>query len=148
MYETNTVAIWFAICKYGFLITIVILGEAFEFKAISRGVRICYLPSHCLEIPHNTIKTSPTEQNGHHFTGNIFKCIFIDENLCILIQISPKFVPKDPIDTKSALVEVMAWCQSGDKPLPEPMLTQFTDIYAVIGGDELIQSKICKTLRL
>ena len=25
----------------------------------------------------------------------------------------------------------------GDKPLSEPMLTQFTDAYAALGGDEL-----------
>ena len=26
-------------------------------------------------------------------------------------------------------MEVMAWRQTGDKPLPEPMMTQFTDAY-------------------
>ena len=31
----------------------------------------------------------------------------------------------------------MAWRRTGDKPLPETMLTQFTDIYAALGGDEL-----------
>ena len=31
-----------------------------------------------------------------------------------------KFVPKGPIDKKSALVQVMAWRRTGDKPfLPE-----------------------------
>ena len=34
-----------------------------------------------------------------------------------------------PIDNKSALVQVMAWRWSGDKPLPEPRMTQFTDAY-------------------
>ena len=29
----------------------------------------------------------------------------------------------------SALVEVMAWHRKGDKPLPEPMMTQFTDAH-------------------
>ena len=53
------------------------------------------------------------------------------EKFCILIQISQKFVPRDPIDNKSALVQEMAWCQTGDKPLPEPMLAQFTD--ALVG---------------
>ena len=42
--------------------------------------------------------------------------------------ISLKFVLKGPIDDKSALVQMMAWHQIGDKPLPEPMLTQFTDV--------------------
>ena len=39
-----------------------------------------------------------------------------------------KFVPEGLIDNKSALVQVMAWRQIGDKPLPEPMMTQFTDV--------------------
>ena len=39
-----------------------------------------------------------------------------------------KFVPKSLIDNKSALVQEIAW-QAGGTPLPEPMLTQFTDTY-------------------
>ena len=35
---------------------------------------------------------------------DIFKCIFLNENFYILIQISPKFVPKGPNDTNPALV--------------------------------------------
>ena len=60
---------------------------------------------------------------------DIFKCIFVNENFRISIKISRKFVPEGPIDNKSALVRVMAWRRTGDKPLPEPMLTQFTDAY-------------------
>ena len=56
-----------------------------------------------------------------------FKCIFLNENDRITIQISLKFVPLSPIDNKPALVQEMAWCWRGDKPLPEPMLTKFTD---------------------
>ena len=51
------------------------------------------------------------------------------EKFCILICMSLKFVPKGPVDNKSALVHVMAWCQSVDKPPAEPMLTQFPDAY-------------------
>ena len=49
---------------------------------------------------------------------DIFKRIFSNENVRISIQISLKFVPKGPLDNKSALVKVMAWRRSGDKPLP------------------------------
>ena len=53
-----------------------------------------------------------------------FKYIFFsNENDSILIRISLKFVPRSPIDNKTALVQVMAWHRIGDKPLPEPMLT-------------------------
>ena len=58
-----------------------------------------------------------------------FRCIFLNENDRIMIWISLKFVPGSPIGNKPALVQVMAWRRSGDKPLPEPMLTQFTDAY-------------------
>ena len=65
-------------------------------------------------------------QNGRHFADDIFKRIFMNEKSYIFIRISPKFVPEDPIDNKSALVQEMAWRRTGDKPLSEPMLTRFT----------------------
>ena len=45
------------------------------------------------------------------------------------MQISLKVVSKGPIDNKTALLQVKAWRWSGDKPLPEPMLTQVPDAY-------------------
>ena len=33
-----------------------------------------------------------------------------------------KFVPKGPINNNPALVQIMAWSRSGDKPLSEPMM--------------------------
>ena len=62
-------------------------------------------------------------------TDSNFKCIFLNENYRILIGISLKSIPMSPIDNKPALVQVMAWRRTGDKPLSEPMLTQFTDAY-------------------
>ena len=58
-----------------------------------------------------------------------FTCIFMNEKFCISIRISLKFVRKGPIDNTSALDQVMAWRLTGDKPLPEPKLTQFADAY-------------------
>ena len=57
------------------------------------------------------------------------KCIFLNENDTIPIRISLKFAPRSPIDNMPALVQAMAWRQTGGKPLPEPVLTQFTDAY-------------------
>ena len=51
-----------------------------------------------------------------------FKCIFQNQNDGILNWISPNFVPRSPTDSESALVQVMAWRQRGDKPLPDPIL--------------------------
>ena len=50
------------------------------------------------------LKASPHGQNGHHFAENIFSCIFMYENFCILIKISLKFAPKGLIDNYPALV--------------------------------------------
>ena len=58
-----------------------------------------------------------------------FKCIFLNENDRIPIQISLRFAFRSSIDNKPALVQVMAWCQIGDKPLSEPILTRITDAY-------------------
>ena len=38
-----------------------------------------------------------------------------------------KFFPDGSAEINLALVQVMAWCRIGDKPLPEPMITQFID---------------------
>ena len=63
-------------------------------------------------------------QNGRHFADNTFKRIFLNENVRISIKISLKFVPKVPINNIPALVQVMAWCRPGDKPLTEPMVVR------------------------
>ena len=55
------------------------------------------------------------------------KGICLNENVWILIKISLKFVPKDPIDNIPTLVQIMASRQPGDKPLSEPLM--FADAY-------------------
>ena len=61
-------------------------------------------------------------QNGRIFPDDIFKWVFLNENVCISIKISLKFVPKGPINNIPALVQIMAWRRPGDKPLSEPMM--------------------------
>ena len=58
--------------------------------------------------------------------ADILQTIFLDALLRTIIfshalQISMTFVPEGPIN-KSALVQVMAWRPTGDKPLSEPMM--------------------------
>ena len=64
-----------------------------------------------------------------NLADDIFNRISLNENIWISIKISLKFVPKGAIGNEPALVQVRASCQTGDKPLLEPMLTQFTDAY-------------------
>ena len=50
------------------------------------------------------VNTSRPRRNGRHFADDILKCIFLNENVWIPIEISLKFVPKGPIDNIPALV--------------------------------------------
>ena len=60
---------------------------------------------------------------------DILNCIFLNDNDRIPIHISLKYVSRGPIDNKPALVQVMAWSRTDDKPLPGPMMTQLIDAY-------------------
>ena len=71
----------------------------------------------------------PLDKMATILADNIFKYIFVNENFCILIDISLKFVPKGQVSSIPPLVQIMTWSRKGDKPLSEPMLTQFTDAY-------------------
>ena len=68
------------------------------------------------------LNTWRPRQNGRHFADNVFKCIYLNENVWILLKISLKFVPKGPVNNIPSLVQVMAWCRPGNKPLSEPMM--------------------------
>ena len=57
------------------------------------------------------------------FADDIFKCLFLNECVLISNKISLKFICKGPINNIPALVQIMAWCRPGDKPLSEPMMT-------------------------
>ena len=71
-------------------------------------------------------------QDGRHFADDIFTCIFFNENCCILIKFSLKYVNKGPIDNNTALVQIMAWRRSGDKPLSETMMISLPTHICVI----------------
>ena len=51
--------------------------------------------------------------------SNVF---YMNEDVRISIKISLMFVPKGPINNIAALVQIMAWRRSDDKPLSEPMM--------------------------
>ena len=63
-----------------------------------------------LETTHKTslvflVNSSSHGQNGRHFANDIFKSIFCNENLCVLIWISLKGVPKGLIVRNRILVK-------------------------------------------
>ena len=53
-------------------------------------------PYHPIQVI--AINTLRPGQNGHRFADNISKCIFLNENVCILIKMSLKFFLKDVVD--------------------------------------------------
>ena len=61
------------------------------------------------------INTFRPRQNGRHFTDDIFKRIFLDENVRIPIKISLQLVAKGPINNIP-----------GDKPLSEPIVIRLS----------------------
>ena len=78
-----------------------------------------------------TFNSYSTWQDGHQFTDDVSRCIFMNETFCILNRLSLKFVPEGLINNIPALVQIMAsgWRRSGDKPSSQPMLTLFTEAY-------------------
>ena len=68
------------------------------------------------------LNTLRPKQDRRHLADDLFTCIFVNGNCCILIKFSMKYVRQGPIDNNSALVQIMAWRRSGDKPLSEPMM--------------------------
>ena len=49
-------------------------------------------------ILHADLTHLPTGQNIRDFADDIFRCIFVDETVCLKIKISLKLVPRVPID--------------------------------------------------
>ena len=74
---------------------------------------------HNVQPPFKTLRP---RQTGRHFADDIFKWNFLNDNVWIPIKISLKFVPKVRINNIPALVQIMVWRRSGDKPLSEPMI--------------------------
>ena len=69
-----------------------------------------------------SFNTSRPRQNGRHFSDDVFKYIFLNENVWIPIKIALKFAPKGPINNNPVLVQIMAWRRPGNKPLSGPMM--------------------------
>ena len=82
-------------------------------EPFSHGVLI-RLPD-CLTVTKQTVNTLRPIQNVRRFADDVFKCIFLNENVWISLQISLKFVPKVPINNIPALVQILPWRRSGDR---------------------------------
>ena len=79
-------------------------------KFSAADIAVIYTMSCCNGLCFNTLR----------LRQNILQMTFSNENKSYL-----NFVPQGPTVNNSALVQ----CQTGDKPLPEAMITQFTNTY-------------------
>ena len=70
----------------------------------------------------NNAEAGDFRRHRTHYDVTVMKCIFLNENVWILIKISLKFVPKCPFNNNPSLVLVTAWRRTGDEPLSEPMM--------------------------
>ena len=70
------------------------------------------------------VNTLRPRQNGCYFPDNIFKCIFLNENIWILLKISLKFVPKVWINNISALVLIMV--------LPQQAPSHYLNLWCLV----------------
>ena len=80
-------------------------------------------------------------QIRRHFPDYISKCIFLNENVWILIEISLKYVPEDSINNIAALVQIMAWRRPGDKPLSE-LMTVSLSTHICVTRPQWVKKKI------
>ena len=77
---------------------------------------------HVLILIHGSINTLRPTQNGRHFTDDILKWLFLNENVWLFIEVWLNFVSKSPINNIPALVQIMDWRRPGKNPLSEPMI--------------------------
>ena len=88
-----------------------------------KSVVIYWWLSRLISCPHIMgLNTLRARQNCRHFADDIFKRIFLNENVWISLKIWLNFVSKVPINNIPAMVQIMVWRRSGDKPLSQPMM--------------------------
>ena len=97
-------------------------------------------------ICSGSVNTLRPRHNGRCFPDDIFKCIFLTENVWILNTISLKFVRKGPKSNNPELVQIMAWRRPGDKPLSEPMMVRFP-MHLCITRPQWVKSVISKHMK-
>ena len=84
------------------------------------------------------INTLRSRQNGRHFADDMFKCIFVNENVGISIKISLKFVHKGPINNIQALAQKWLGAEQATSHYLNQWWLFYWRIYASLGLNELM----------
>ena len=79
-------------------------------------------------IAYHYLNILRPRQDGRHFPDDNFKCNFLNENVCISIDISMKFVPNGSIGNIPVLVQMMAWRRL-EQAIIWTNVGMFTDAY-------------------
>ena len=107
-------------------ISLCLLSPGFAIEVISAMLSLALYETmlrHC-QSSFVVINTLRPTQNGRPFADDVFKSIFLNENVWILLMISLKFVAKGPINNIPSLVQIMTWRRPGDKPLSETTMVR------------------------
>ena len=91
------------------------------------------------------VNPSTPKQDGRHFSDDIFKCIFLNGNGWIVINISLMFVPKSSTDNVPALVQIMAWRRPGWAIVDHYCVRQsvFTDAHCILWNMHTVLVSLC-----
>ena len=76
---------------------------------------------------HSASVSEHTDRTDRHLAYGILNRIFLTENVCILIEMSIKFILSGSIDNKAALIRVMYWRLLGANTLSVPRMIQLSD---------------------
>ena len=105
-----------------------VVGTYVFFSQLREIIEVCRHDDEQKSVSQSSSKrwfnTLWPRRNGRHVPDEIFKCIFLNENIRISMKISLKFIPKGPIDNIPALVQIMVWCRPGHKSLSEPIMVR------------------------
>ena len=84
-----------------------------------------------------SINTLRPRQNVRHFPDDIFKCVFMNDNVWNLLHISLKFFPRVRINNIPALVQIMACADQAASHYLNQWWLVYWRIYASLGLNEL-----------
>ena len=91
-------------------------------------------------------------KNGRHFTDYIYKCIFLNENNHIFIQISMWLFPIENWEAKVSIGSENDSSPFSPKPLTEPIsvfqLTKKLKRYLMVAGDLVMEGAMALTARI
>ena len=85
-------------------------------------MQLLFLPRRFLSS--SVFNTLRPRQIYRHFADDIFKCIFLSENVWFSLKISLTCVPKVPIDNIPPLVQIIAWRRLRHRRLSVPMMVK------------------------